>query len=120
MYLDTEKYKEPAAAPEQDKVLLDAADIIERRGWHRGSYESGYGAVCALGAINIAANGAALKFGPSSNDAVVRMTHYLVQTGYEDGVHSWNDQPGRTKEEVVAALRAAAASPHLTSIICTT
>lgn len=100
-------------------VLDRAADIIERNGWWQNFYcDLGSSlpkrdcAVCARGAINLAANGRTpdrlSKVGEAALQALER---YLGISGeYPDSVADWNDHPGRTAEEVVAALRGTAAA----------
>jgi hypothetical protein len=82
-------------------VLDDAADLLEREGWIQGDLwrRDSYGGRCALGAIcdaaldnrNVRVAAARAVLGGSST--------YLVD---------WNDTPGRTKQEVLDAFRAAA------------
>lgn len=88
---------------ETGQVLLDAADYIERHGWCQYIVEDNQGRVCIGGAISAAASN-------SDQDdlyvyALVRLDKYLHSYKL---VPFWNDTPGRTKEEVIAALRAAA------------
>lgn len=80
-------------------ILLEAANIIERYGWHQGDFGSKGLGFCALGAIKEAS-----KDGTGMSTAMFRASRYVG--GYID---SWNDHVWRTKEEVVAALRGAAA-----------
>lgn len=100
-------------------VLDRAADIIERNGWWRKSYYD-FGAVgskpkcelacCARGAINLAANGRTPdRLSNLGEDALHALERYLGISGeHPDSVADWNDEPGRTVEEVIAALRGAA------------
>src|SRR6266566_31607 len=39
------------------KLLLDAANIIEKRGWALGEFETQHHGVCLLGALHLADNG---------------------------------------------------------------
>ena len=101
------------------KVLSDAADLIERTGWTRGAnarrkdgaavpWESDSAACfCTSGAITRVTNG-------DFNLCTLARHTLLSHIGDPDnplGVTGWNDYTGRTKEEVLAALRAAAAAP---------
>ncbi len=82
-------------------ALNDAADCIERRGWIQRRLSDEHG-VCALAAL-------------------VFSGHYDCQEAREKlkihisgkpwlSLADWNDAPGRTKEEVIAAFRNAARS----------
>ncbi|KPC75258.1 hypothetical protein ADL26_08170, partial [Thermoactinomyces vulgaris] len=111
-------------------LLERAAEIIDQRGWHQGDYADHNGCVCTLGALRIAAAGlptdapfwdarsAALdtsgRFnGPGYDQvdlAAVALEEYLSGHGIEAfGIAEWNDHIAASKEEVTAALRAAAA-----------
>lgn len=85
------------------KILLDAADHVEVNGWFRiGSkpYRSdGADPVCALVAIDRCGD----ICSPFGRQAMERFSRYVGGSTTE-----WNDQPGRTKDEVVSALREAA------------
>ena len=82
--------------PEQ-RVLLRAAKIV-RRGWCQGVYREG-GNYCVLGAIDAAARNYDLA------DAACLRLEALIGT---HAFGTWNDQRGRTAEEVAQALEAAA------------
>jgi hypothetical protein len=90
----------------QAQVCLDAIDLIEQRGWCQGTAEEPGtpdkpGPVCVSRALFLAC--------PHSyvlRSALCNKLSGLVSTRY---VHLWNDVPGRTKAEVVAMLRKAAA-----------
>lgn len=43
------------SAPTPGEVLVQAADILEQRGWCRGDLETADGRVCAVGALRLAA-----------------------------------------------------------------
>lgn len=77
------------------RVLLDAANLIETRGWHQGSYESKDGCLCIFGAVHQAAN----------HGDYEEAWHLLWERTVTDSPIDWNDQPGRTKDEVLALLR---------------
>lgn len=87
----------PALEPWQ-KVLMDAADVIEKRGWCKGRLESADGAVCTMGALIKAVSGAVL--GGAYRTASSRFEAYIGTKH----VGMWNDNPSRTKEQVVFAL----------------
>ena len=81
-------------------VLLGAADYIERHGWCQGTSRIG-DRVCVAWALAIAAH-QDFKFAEQAGHRLMR------SVGGGRTVPRWNDRIGRTKEEVVEALRAAA------------
>lgn len=105
-------------------ALRRAADLIEEHGWTQGDYfrtrdgepfegldEWEFGcSMCALGALRVAdARDDEDRF----EEAVAALTRGLEATpGIElfEGaeIACWNDEPGRTAEEVVAQMRATA------------
>ena len=88
-------------------VLRHAARIIEERGWCQRDMTTPDGRVCLVGAIVIAngcdTNGFGGYFTPIGSEAWDLMWDRLVVLP-----SSWNDTPGRTAAEVIAALNAAA------------
>lgn len=88
------------------KVLLDAADYIERYGHAKGWYFDGMQEnppACILGALMAASGYEPVPFG-----AVTLLQKHV----YETHLAYWNDKPARTKQEVIEALRGAALSSH--------
>lgn len=83
------------------EVLQAAARYIDECGWTQGSYGVSGGPRCALGAI--------LHVSDDST-AVVRAAQRLKGFLGID-ITVWNDAKGRTRDEIVAAMRAAAAEP---------
>jgi len=86
------------------EVLEKAADLLEPEGrWTQHAYGrwngSGYSCWCMFGAIDAIASD--YKIGAQCNNVVDRVVG--------QGLVDWNDAPGRTQPEVVAALRRAAA-----------
>lgn len=84
---------------EVGRVLLAAADYIEAHGWCQGRVEDDAGNVCAIGGIDKACNGYWIRANTRE-----RFRSYLGR----GLISNWNNAPGRTKEEVVHALRSAA------------
>lgn len=90
------------------QTLLDAARYIETHGWVQGELGTCDGPVCAMGALHylpgvmpenqVEAWGRLMTYLKLSNE-IVNQLHPIA---------AWNDAPERTKDEVVAALRAAA------------
>jgi len=75
-------------------ILSAAADRIERVGWCQGCFSDDY-RLCAVGAIR-----------ESAPDGVYASALHFFQTklGVSNATE-WNDDPARTKDEVVRALR---------------
>jgi hypothetical protein len=89
----------PAELDDVSKALLAAADYIDKNGWIQEYLGSDVGPVCALGGIYYANYGRTGIY----CDAAGR-----VMESVGGRLDSWNDQPGRTKDEVVSKLRAVA------------
>lgn len=89
------------------EVLLRAAEIVEER-WQQGSSGEPGGPRCAIGAIEEAIWGDDYP-GPErfslALEVKVRVRHMFIGS-----IALWNDAPGRTKEQVAAKLREAAAT----------
>lgn len=93
-----------------DETLDKAADLIERDGWCQGVLRTATGEHCALGAIveTIAGGGItdrALAQSVWTNPDVIDARNALYETIGNKTIANWNDEPKRTKTEVVAALR---------------
>lgn len=104
-------------------VLRKAIDVLEERGWHQGDYTVDWdkddGPVCAAGAIGVAcgvpsfdaACSLAASF-PLEAFAKFLGPDPMVQTREEyraiDTVAGFNDDPSRSYEDVVLALKHAA------------
>ena len=99
MYRTSPEFEVPPAVQEVDavgKVLLEAADIIEKRGWCRGAFDGPSGELCIVGAV-LAATGT----GGPWQEAHRR----LMRLGRSMG---WNDAICASKDDAVQALRSAA------------
>ena len=80
-------------------VLNRAADILERDGWIQGAMYNRNGCRCALGALNSASTELDCGSEPVW-DACFLLSADL---GYD--LPSWNDEDGRTVDEVTTLLR---------------
>lgn len=114
----------PVNKIEEAKVILaEAADYIAEHGWTQGDYrDDATGGVCALGAIWSTRDGILTvdeddgrhKFLASidvCDKALVLLSQHLnVGPPGAWGAHvpNWNDQPERTAEDVILALKGAA------------
>jgi hypothetical protein len=81
-------------------VLDDAADLLERGQWIQHLESDGQGGRCAFGAIEAVA--------PSRVYACCAESVLLHTVDRSGNIASWNDAPGRTKQQVLDAFRAAA------------
>jgi hypothetical protein len=85
-------------------VLDDAADRLEREGWIQGDLVTGDG-FCALGAL-LQANTAKDRL--DARDALGRVLGIAPALTPGTWLTGWNDDPSRTKQQVLDAFRAAA------------
>jgi hypothetical protein len=98
----------PAELDEASKLLLKAADLIEKNGLNNKNYKYIHedGSICVKCAINLADGGEPEdmnSFFQSRLDAIYRLDSAIGETAYE-----WI--LGRPQQEVVAKLRAVALS----------
>lgn len=99
------------------ELLRKGADEIRRRGWWQGAYGSDHEdlkscSVCAVGALNAADSGTPYPADDLS-DAHYAASRLLDELVWRDGAGSpgivnYNDQPGRTVEEVLDLFERAA------------
>ena len=104
-------------------VLNAAADLIERYGWCQHAYfkfdQSGLlVGRCPLGAITEVMRDNTPPGFPRCVPSIIarnRLIDHLIaiceRTKFNAHVADWNDHPERTQADVIAALRAAAATP---------
>jgi hypothetical protein len=95
--------------------LRAAAEVLRRDGWMQDDNGSCDGPKCLAGAVNYVVTGAlSVDEFPEEDeeqearaDAAMRVVADLVGENYVF-IARWNDAPGRTADEVIAALEAAA------------
>ena len=102
----------PTIAPKTTAdVLRHAALVLEERGWVQGKLaDADTGAVCALGALNVAVTGAALGTkGEDSDFAAVERAALMAEL-FTNGqpLTTWNDNFAHAREDVTALFRKAA------------
>ncbi|MFD4474620.1 hypothetical protein ACFWPU_00685 [Streptomyces sp. NPDC058471] len=116
------------------EACVEAARIIERDGWHQGNYykepegddffspraqvaakaaAKAAAPVCALGAINRAVSGNAAYSRPIALQARELLSKHI---GTPNGrafpyIPEWNDDPARSAEDVILALKHASQLP---------
>lgn len=114
MYYDERKEvipEAPVILEPWQQHLLNAAQYIRDHGWCQLTSKNDKGEVCLEGAISqgvLQAQGVK-KYNKQTSDlfcAADRKVRRYLQLTYPS--HYWNDQNGRTKEEVIAALEGAA------------
>lgn len=77
-------------------VFTAAADLLERDGWCQGEYEDGEGRRCAAGAISCVTTG---------DDDAYALARGALRAATNGRIAIWNDDPARTKAEVIGLLR---------------
>lgn len=83
-------------------MLKDAREHLQRVGWTRGTARNASGQVClsrALQDVDGTKHGVAV-------DAEARRIVLSLAMGGRGSIPTWNDQAGRTKEEVMTLLEA--------------
>lgn len=106
LLLDETKVPEVRPLERWRQCLLDGADLIEKHGWRQFDLGDPTRGFCILGAMLEAA-----KHGGHTDAALVcdAANRLAAQTGQRMWtVAQWNNAPGRTKEQVISAMRAAA------------
>lgn len=95
-------------------IVFDmAAELIEAKGWFQGMRDTGSNCHCALTAIEQVLAGT--KFNDDTREAELDSLAFVLsrRLGLTDqrpvsAIIDWNDADGRTKDEVISTLRAAA------------
>jgi hypothetical protein len=88
-------------------VLDDAADLLEREGWIQHASYSLDGGACSVGAVAAVVSRKHLPV--VMEDAATNAVQDYLDYRYDDAdIVAWNDAPGRTKQQVLDAFRAAA------------
>ena len=94
---------------ETSVTLLKAAEYIEEHGWCQYDLFDEVNRACLDGAIIRSSNNFSLIREIEAQERVAKFLGANLSKRSALGfIHVWNDAPGRTKEEVVAALRGAA------------
>lgn len=100
-------------------TLMKAADLLEKYGHAKHVRVAPDGSMCFLGALN-AAQGQHSQMGPDTpltklaSEATMKVLGLKIQNdGIQDARHAvadWNNEPWRTGQEVIDAMRKAAKS----------
>jgi len=83
-------------------ALLMAAALLRRRGWCQNAYMDNGGRYCVAGAIGNVTQGNNALWG----ETMKKLTQFL-----SFNAPTWNDRPGRTADEAIAALEDCAKKP---------
>jgi hypothetical protein len=115
MFVDEKWVGEVRTATEPWRtVLLESADYIERVGWCQRAELNENGQVCAIGGVFYSGE-EGYRLEAIYKEVITKFGEYI--NAYCGGsnmyggpldVALWNDRGGRTKEEVVSAMRACA------------
>lgn len=103
--------------------LRAAADVLERDGWTQEGYVGPSGSRCIVGVVTKVLGGDdGEKSVPLANKGRMVAARRMIAEQLDDActdywydVIDWNDAEGRTAEEVIATLRAAADSAEAES-----
>lgn len=87
------------------KILLDAADILERGNWAQHALQTREDAHCAMGAMQIAHYGKIVNRRPTEQSQEFNAAITIANQVCGQPLWMFNDTPGRTKEEVIDRLR---------------
>jgi hypothetical protein len=109
-----QEHLKPALSADDARILLKAADIIERDGHCKHVMYSGddpvHGPVCLFGSILRAITGSADRGGGMFTE--LKNPAHGLTVALAGRVHhrmaEWNDAPERTKDEVILRMRAVA------------
>jgi hypothetical protein len=103
MLLDTKRWTMPEVVPfEGESVeVLKAARLRIMQGWCPDAGSDNHGGVCALIAISNSGGWTHNEFLCGKADAT---TDYLREAIGQRDIVEWNDSPGRTQAEVIAAF----------------
>jgi hypothetical protein len=99
-----------ATTADVSAVLVAAAARLEEHGWCQRQSRTGSGALCPIAAIAVAAAGDKQL----EDRAQHALEIWVIWHSDAPSVARWNDAPERTKDEVLAALNAAALEVTLT------
>ena len=93
------------------EVLAKARDVLAERGWLQGDFDDpDTGAVCAWGAISVAATGQPMPLTENTEACRLGLAAYehlnrYTMREFGRGAHQWNDRPSTTAEDVFLALK---------------
>jgi hypothetical protein len=93
------------------EIRRRAAELIEERGWHQGDWTGADGSICLNAALLLAVHPQHNFVNPewpdvtlAVHEAVLGELEVWERAEYRDSLADWQDAPGRTVDEVLAAL----------------
>ncbi len=98
---------------EHGKIYLEAANLLEKKGWCQNHSSNKFDQICLAEALHRSVYGSQEMVNTttvSDKWAWRPYLHALSKFIGEDAI-GWNDTPGRTKAEVIEKLREAAYNP---------
>ena len=107
MFVETKREGEATTENKWRDSLLKAIDVLNQFGWCQGKAVNADGEYCLLGAVYVARYNQEPPSGPIHQSDWGEI--FQIMKPYTDKyIADWNDEAGRTKADVIAALRAAA------------
>ena len=88
------------------QTLAMASYLIQTRGWCQHRLYGSNGSMCAVGAIRQASR-RFFTLGPVDRQLYLDSLQRVSDRVFPLGVATWNDQPWRTREQVIGTLREA-------------
>jgi len=89
------------------KLLLKAAEVLERDGWIRHAYHA-EGAHCAVGALQVARRELNIPVGSDAKKLAYTNFRRTIYGRLIGSIPHWNDAEWRTKDDVINAFKEAA------------
>lgn len=100
----------PTELENAGRLVRQAAQVIEDRGWKQGTVGTDSAGMCIVGGIRRVANGDTRLLSNFSEKTILAMSAWMITNyGPHDPVYqhpiTFNDNKGRTKDEVLAFMR---------------
>lgn len=109
MFVEEKSKGEVKELDAASQLLLAAANFLERKQLYQGDFVSpDFQRFCMMGALRFVQHGDPRRSGTGVGDEA--RERLRARLGQADGPAQWNDEPGRTKEQVIAMLRTVAFS----------
>jgi|SRR5882672_5091293 len=98
---------------EHGKIYLDAANLLEKKGWCQNQASDPFNRVCMAEALHRATYGSqeSVNMNTVSDTRAWKLPYEALTKFIGRDAIRWNDTIGRTKAEVIEKLREAAYNP---------